>query len=432
MAKELREFVDSCPTCALRGAYGGKIPGLLGLRPECAKAEEIALDYCHLTEAVYDGVRYQGVLGIIDRASRFVRWIPCTKEFTTKDIISLCLRHWISVFGFPSTIRSDNEPKLDSNLWGRFWAGAGCMVSHSIAYHPRGNGIIERSFRTLQMRLRAMLWDIKDCNWVEMLPFLEGFHNATPRDSLAGLCPAEVMMGYAPRWDNLPFTVPCRQTESWLDTNSKMIKTNEGLAREAMMRYNARMKEDVDKKRKVWRVKVGDLVLVRRDRFPNFVANKTFNPYIGPLEVKEVLGNHNVKVIWEGKEYESSVNALVQFKGNAKDRDSAPMQKLIQSLSSGEVDGLLPSQGLWDVPYPSTDEEREEEEAKPRTYADPALNQGIKPPVKLSAPSFAKTPVPKMSKILEQSNLNPYARTVPEDSLPEATVRTIPYIPPPR
>jgi hypothetical protein len=435
MTTDIKKLTETCPTCAARGQIGGRLPGLLGLRPECSKAEEIAIDYCHLREMTQDGVKYQGVLGIIDRASRFVRWIPCTKEFTTRDIFSLCMRHWISVFGFPTTVRSDNEPKLDSNLWGRFWAGAGCVVSHSTPYHPRGNGIIERSFRTLLMRLRTMLEDLSDCNWIEMLPFLEGFHNATPRDSLAGLSPAEVMLGYAPRWDNLPFIIPCRQTSNWLDENSKILKQNETLAREALRRYSDRMKQDVDKKRKKTIVKVGDLILVRRARLPNFQADKIMNPYTGPFKVTAVLGNHRIRIVRENTAYDFSINDVILFKGHHGDKESAPMQNLIRCLSTGETKGVLPEDGVWDMPYPSTDEEEGE---RLGTSIPPSTmtRDSIKIP-RMVPPSTAPRPPAKVSpagaaRIFKQANVNPYAATMPPVSLESTSpaVRSMPYVPP--
>jgi hypothetical protein len=181
MNADIKRVLEACHTCKLRGHLNGRVPGLLGHRPDCSKAEEIAVDYCHIRERVVGKVTYSGVLGIIDRATRFARWIPCDKTATTKDIINLILRHWVSIFGFPTVVRSDNEAKFKSDLWARFWAGGGTMISYSAAYHPRANGIIERSFRTMLARIRTLLLDIADCDWYEILPFVEGTHNATPR-----------------------------------------------------------------------------------------------------------------------------------------------------------------------------------------------------------------------------------------------------------
>jgi hypothetical protein len=69
-------FVKNCATCALKALHGGRIYGLLGERPTLGKCQEIAIDFTGLPKTAL----FDGVLGVIDRFSRFVVWIPGPRD----------------------------------------------------------------------------------------------------------------------------------------------------------------------------------------------------------------------------------------------------------------------------------------------------------------------------------------------------------------
>jgi transposase InsO family protein len=119
-------------------------------------------------------------------------------------------------------IRSDNNSTFGDE-WAQLWNTWNVKVSHSAPYHPQGNGIIERSFRTLKEKLRAFTNENRDVPWVDALPFVQGAHNALSRESLGGLCPAEVMFGYRPKWGRIPSLPSLPSGIDWLVANDEAL-----------------------------------------------------------------------------------------------------------------------------------------------------------------------------------------------------------------
>ena len=117
----------------------------------------------------YDGVytspaRY--VLTCIDRVTRWVEATPL--QNTSASIIALAfLNRWISRFGVPLHVVTDQGSQFESELFGDLSAIIGFHRLRITAYHPQTNGIIERLHRTLKTAIM-----VRKQSWLYALPIV--------------------------------------------------------------------------------------------------------------------------------------------------------------------------------------------------------------------------------------------------------------------
>ncbi len=60
---------------------------------------------------------YNAIFTIVDRFSKFVKFIPIKSTFDATQIAQLLFDHWICQFGMPAVIVSDRDTKFTSKFW---------------------------------------------------------------------------------------------------------------------------------------------------------------------------------------------------------------------------------------------------------------------------------------------------------------------------
>ncbi|CAL8105367.1 unnamed protein product [Calicophoron daubneyi] len=126
------------------------------------------------------------LLTCIDRFSRWADAIPlpdCTSETTARAF----LERWVTQFGCPKVVTTDRGAHF-AGTFDDLLNTLGCRHIYTTAFHPQGNGIIERFHRQLKAALKAH----ENPAWQEALPLL-GIH-ATVKSDL-GVSPAELALG---------------------------------------------------------------------------------------------------------------------------------------------------------------------------------------------------------------------------------------------
>jgi transposase InsO family protein len=104
------------------------------------------------------------LLTMIDRATNWVEATPMVNT-TADETARTFLSTWISRFGVPLHIITDQGRNFESELMAKLQQRCGFLRLRTTAYHPQTNGKIERMHRTLKAMLR-----VDEPNWEAKLP----------------------------------------------------------------------------------------------------------------------------------------------------------------------------------------------------------------------------------------------------------------------
>ena len=65
------------------------------------------------------------------------------------------IRHWLPRYGIPDDIVTDRGTQFAGGAWKELMTSLGIQSHSTTAYHPQGNGLVERMYRQLKGSLRS-------------------------------------------------------------------------------------------------------------------------------------------------------------------------------------------------------------------------------------------------------------------------------------
>lgn len=186
MHKDIKEWCRTCVDC-----QKSKISRHVVQNPNHFVAPDGRFDHVHMDIVgplpASEGFIY--CLTMIDRFSRWVEAVPL-KEITTQAVSRAFVDTWISRFGSPKVLTTDQGTQFESRLFQALCSLLGCQRIRTTAYHPQANGLIERWHRVL----KAAIMCHADRNWTKTLPIvLLGLRSHVRDDAEAS--PSEFLYG---------------------------------------------------------------------------------------------------------------------------------------------------------------------------------------------------------------------------------------------
>ena len=140
MAGDVREFVESCPTCQLEKTdHTMKKGSLQSLAiPEAKWHCKVSVDFITDLPVAADGE--DSIMTVVDRATKMVHLIPCKKTTTAGVAARLYWQHVVRLHGVPWAIHTDRGAQFIGRWWREIWMLLGTKLRFGTAYHPQSQG----------------------------------------------------------------------------------------------------------------------------------------------------------------------------------------------------------------------------------------------------------------------------------------------------
>lgn len=228
---------------------------------------------------------------VVDRFTRFVFLVPGKASDTAGEVAERLLERVFSLVGLPQMVTSDGEPRINGSFFSALYARAGVRHRCTAPRRSQGNGLAERTIRTLRAYLRTTA-DVGKQDWVRRLSDAQFVFNSSAA-SVHGFSPAKLLFGIEPRGP-LHLTLPsdlqdASDAADWLRT--RQFIQAEALSRAMasqveMLKAANRSREDAPS------FEAGQLVFVDAERVADpaeaHLPVKLRSPYSGPYQILAV------------------------------------------------------------------------------------------------------------------------------------------------
>ncbi|TNN04865.1 Retrovirus-related Pol polyprotein from transposon 17.6, partial [Schistosoma japonicum] len=138
------------------------------------------------------GNRY--ILVMVDYFTKWCKAAPIPQQ-DALTVARAFIDHWFSRYGAHLSLYSDQGTAFESHLIAKICKLLGIRKTHTTAYHPEGNGLVERTNKTIKAILRSFISRSSAELWDEVLPqcmlaYRTSVHGST------GFSPAILLFGH--------------------------------------------------------------------------------------------------------------------------------------------------------------------------------------------------------------------------------------------
>ena len=294
MEGDVRRWIQACPICQRRKPTHK--PPRAPLKPFLVgmPCEQIAMDVIDHLPTTVSGNKC--VLTIVDHFSKYAKAIALPNQ-TAKTVADALMRHWISIFGTPFNIHTDQGRNFESGLIREMCELLKIDKSRTTAYHPSGNGQCERQNSTIMnivhtyARKDPTNWDVS--LHVALMGYNSTCHDATgvePNKLMLGrsiTMPADLMMPQDP-------SVHPRTINEHVAKIERDLRWSFQVARDHLRKRAEATKRYYDRHTHLNKYETGDAVKLRVCR--RGPGMKMVDKYEGPYFVIDQLGDVTFRV----------------------------------------------------------------------------------------------------------------------------------------
>lgn len=314
LKRDVSKFIKTCHTCQLTSKPNQVVkPAPLQPIPAIGQPfEHLIIDCVGPLPRSKSGHSY--LLTVMCQATRYPAVFPL-RTITTKSVVK-ALTQFISTFGIPKIIQSDQGSNFTSHMFSQILKQLKIKHNKSTAYHAQSQGALESFHQTLKSLLRSYCTELV-ADWEEGLPWLLLAAREVVQES-TGFSPNDLVFGHKVRGPLavlqdgcLPEQPPQNLVDFVNGFRFKLYRAGE-LAKERLECSQKKMKQKYDKKAELREFSPGDKVLALLP-----LVNSPFQAkYSGPFTVLEKVSDLNYLIETPGHRKSSKlyhVNLLKSY-----------------------------------------------------------------------------------------------------------------------
>jgi len=292
----VESWVKQCDQCQRRNPPLPNPPAPLGTITSSRPFEKLSWDIMGPLPTSSQGNKY--ILVITDL---FTKWVEAfsLKDVTANSLATVMLNEVVCRYGVPTCIHSDQGANLRSAVIQSLCQLLGIATTRTSAYHPEGNGQVERFNRTVEAIL-AKLVDSDQNDWDLQLPkalfaYRTAIHEST------NFTPYHLNFGRSPQLpvDLMLNRVQASQLKSYpqfVQGAHQQMKLSQSIVREQLQLQQARRKSLHDRHGVAEEFQVGDRVWLYSPAIPQGRTKKLSSLWKGPYTVVDKPGVVNYKI----------------------------------------------------------------------------------------------------------------------------------------
>ena len=195
MLQDIDQYCRECTICQVSKSSSPQKAPLQNI-PIGKPWEMVAVD---ILQVPISSRNNQYLLVIQDYFTKWAEAIPIPDQSArriTKELITV-----FSHYGLPDILHSDQGRNFESSILRQTLEAFGVKKTRTTAYHPQGDGMVERFNRSLLQLLRAYVEHQTD--WEQYLPYVLFAYRSAIHTS-TGVSPFELMFGRPPVQHPLP------------------------------------------------------------------------------------------------------------------------------------------------------------------------------------------------------------------------------------
>ena len=287
MKRDIEDFVRKCISCQKKKLVRIKTKQPMILTDTSIDVfDKVALDVVGPFPPTKNGNKY--VLTMQDDLSKYCLAAP-TKRITAEVIAKAFVDNFITRFGSPKVVLTDQGTNFNSTLMKNVAKLFGINQIRSTSFHPQTNGALERSHQVLKDYLKHY---IKKNNWDEWLTHAMFAYN-TSKHEATNFTPHEVVYGKparAPSEHALMNPLPTYE-DYVIELASRLLEIRNAV-RENQENAKLKSKEYYDRKIHPVNFEVGQYVFILKNIKEKNKAKLDDN-YIGPYLITNVFPERN-------------------------------------------------------------------------------------------------------------------------------------------
>ncbi|GFU93297.1 retrovirus-related Pol polyprotein from transposon 412 [Trichonephila clavipes] len=285
----------TCDPCAARKGPRKRTRGRLQLYNVGAPFERIAFDILGSLPRSSDG--NNNILVVMDC---YTKWpeaylIPDQEASTVAEVL---VQNWISRFGVPLQLHSDQGRNFDSPVCKRLCEILAIDKTKTTALHPQSDGMVERFNRTILNSL-SLLVSSNQQDWDKKLPFFLLAYRSAVHET-TGYSPSEMLFGRDFRLPaDLLFSQPSDAPlvpEEYIEKLQGRMEEMHHLARERIGMASEKMKTRYDARATGHDFHEGDKVWLWNPKRRKGLSPKLQTNWEGPYTVLKRLNDVVVRI----------------------------------------------------------------------------------------------------------------------------------------